>query len=185
MILGLRCGVVELAHHDLEWEVNAADTIKRLKDILGPIAKDIQHIGSTAIRHIRAKPVIDIAVAVWDFDEVLALSPSLDKEGFIFRGWEGSVEKQPIFQCGEYIPEEKNMRLLTHYIHIVLADSLQWYNYINFRDYLNAFPTVAFEYERLKLQLAQENKNDYHSYLKGKQKYIIEIIEAANQWSGL
>ena len=112
MVLGLKCGVAELADHDPEWEVNAADTIKRLWNILGSVAKDIQHVGSSAIRRIKAKPVIDIAVSVWSFEEVLKLSPALEKEGFIFRGWEGKEERQPVFQCGEYIPEEKDMRLL-------------------------------------------------------------------------
>jgi GrpB-like predicted nucleotidyltransferase (UPF0157 family) len=185
MVLGLKCGVAELADHDPEWEVNAADTIKRLWDILGSTAKDIQHVGSSVIRHIKAKPVIDIAVSVWSFEEVLTLSPALEKEGFIFRGWEGKEERQPVFQCGEYIPEEKDMRLLTHYIHIVMADNQQWYNYINFRDYMNAFPAVAFEYEALKLRLAEENKNDYRNYHHGKQNYITEMIKTANHWDDL
>ena len=117
MILGLKSGDVELVDHDPEWEVNAADTIKQLWDIFGLMAKDIQHVGSTAILHIKAKPVIDIAVAVWSFEEALALSPILEEKGFIFRGWEGKDERQPVFQCGEYIPEEKDMRLLTQYIY--------------------------------------------------------------------
>jgi GrpB-like predicted nucleotidyltransferase (UPF0157 family) len=185
MVLGLKCGVVELFDHDPEWEVNAENTMKRLWDILGPTAKDIQHVGSSAIRHIKAKPVIDIAVLVCSFDDILAQIPALEKEGFIFRGWEGSEERQPVFQCGEYIPEENNMRLLTHYIHIVKAGSQQWDNYINFRDYMNAFPAATREYEALKLRLAQENRNAYHSYLNGKQGYIAEIIKTANLWNDL
>jgi GrpB-like predicted nucleotidyltransferase (UPF0157 family) len=183
MRLGLKRGVAELVGHDPEWDVNAADTIKRLWDILGSAAKEIQHVGSTAIRNIKAKPVIDIAVSVFNFDKILTLSPALEKEGFIFRGWEGKEEKQPVFQCGEYIPEEKDMRVLTHYIHVVLADSRQWYNYINLRDYMNAFPAIAHEYEALKLQLAHENKNDYQKYHQGKQNYIADMITAANCWA--
>ena len=101
MALGLKRDMVELADHDPEWERNAADTIKRLWDILGSTAKDVQHVGSTSIRHIKAKPVIDIAVLVWSFEDVLALSPVLEENGFIFRGWEGNDVKQPVFQCGE------------------------------------------------------------------------------------
>jgi GrpB-like predicted nucleotidyltransferase (UPF0157 family) len=185
MVLGLKRGMVELVDHNPEWEVNAVDTIKRLWEILGSTAIDIQHVGSTAIRHIKAKPVIDIAVLVRSFEEVLALSPALEKEGFVFRGWEGEEERQPVFQCGEYIPEEKDMRLLTHYIHIVMAGSRQWDNYINLRDYMNAFPAVASEYEALKLRLAEENKDNYHSYHRGKQDYITEMIKAADRWDGL
>lgn len=184
MILGLKSGMVELAEHNPEWEVNAADTIKCLWDILGSKAIDIQHVGSTAIRHIKAKPVIDIVVLVHRFEEILALTPALEKEGYIFRGWEGKEERQPVFQCGEYIPEDKDMRLLTHYIHIV-KDSQQWENYINLRDFMNAFPAVAFEYETLKLRLAKEYKNNYSNYHHGKQEYIKEIIKVANHWNDL
>lgn len=185
MILGLKNGTLELFEHDIEWEVNASDTIKRLWDILGSTALDIQHVGSTSILHIKAKPVIDIAVSVRSFEDVLALSPILEENGFIFRGWEGKEDRQPRFQCGDYIPEENDMRILTHYVHIVMADSQQWYNYINFRDYMNAFPAAAFEYEALKLRLAKEIKDDgnYLNYHPGKQGYVTEMIEIANQWN--
>ncbi len=182
MLLGLKRGLLELTDHDPDWETNAADTIKRLWGILGPAAIDIQHVGSSAIRHIKAKPVIDIAVSVLNFEDVLMLSPDLEKEGFVFRGWEGNEERQPVFQCGEYIPEENAMGILTHYIHIVLSDNQQWHNYINFRDYMNAFPTVALEYEALKVRLAEDFRTDYSSYHHGKQNYISEMIKKANNW---
>jgi GrpB-like predicted nucleotidyltransferase (UPF0157 family) len=54
--------------------------------------------------------------------------------------------------------------------------------YINFRDYMNAFPAVALEYEALKLRLAAENKNNYPNYHHGKQKYIADMIKTANYW---
>ena len=184
MALGLKAGMVEIVDHDPKWEENAVNTIKRLRSILGSAAIDIQHIGSTAIRHIKAKPVIDIAVLVRNFEEVLALTPALEKGGFIFRGWEGNEDRQPVFQCGEYIPEKKDMRLLTHYIHIVKAGSRQWDNYINFRDYMNEHPAVASEYETLKMRLEKKYKNDYSGYHKGKQDYISAIIKAANRWAG-
>jgi len=183
MPLGLKSGATGLSEHDPQWKVNAADTIKRLWDILGSTAKDIQHIGSTSICHIKAKPVIDIVVSVDNFDDVLELSPILENRGFIFRGWEGTENKQPVFQCGEYISEEKEMRILTHYIHIVKTESQAWHNYINMRDYMNAFPAVALEYETLKLQLANENKNNYYKYHQGKGNYITEMTEIANRWN--
>ena len=64
MNLGLKRGTAELAEHDPEWEILAAKTINRLWYIFGSIAMDIQHFGSTAIKNIKAKPIIDIAVAL-------------------------------------------------------------------------------------------------------------------------
>lgn len=188
MAIGLKRGFVELADHDAEWEILAADTIQRLWRVFGSTGKDIQHVGSTAIRKIKAKPVIDIVVAVEDFDEVLAISPALEENGFIFRGWEGKDKgRQPVFQCGEYVPGEKDMRLLTHYIHIVMAGSKQWHNYVNFRDYMSACPAAAYEYEALKLRLADENKNggSLHNYHIGKQNHVTKMIEIACMWDDL
>ena len=182
MIIGLKRGFVELADHDPEWEKNAAQTIERLRRVFGSAAKDIQHVGSTAIRGIKAKPVIDIAVAVDDFDDVLALSPVLEEQGFICVGWEKDGKIQPTYQCGEFVPGEKLPRVLTHYIHIVVADSQQWHDYINHRDYMNTCPAAASEYESLKLRLARENSDNYHNYFLSKQDYIHEAVELARLW---
>ena len=84
MIIGLKCDVVELVDHKPEWEVLAVETIQRLWHVFGSVAKDIQHVGSTAIMHIKAKPIIDIAVAVDDFgvctDGVYLLQTWIDGE---------------------------------------------------------------------------------------------------------
>ena len=93
--------------HDPKWEENAVNTIKRLRSILGSAAIDIQHIGSTAIRHIKAKPVIDIAVLVRNLSEVLALTPALEKGGFIFRGWEERRTGNPSFNAASIYQKKK------------------------------------------------------------------------------
>lgn len=186
MILGLKRGTITLAFHDPEWEKSAAQTIQQLWEIFGSMAKDIQHIGSTAITGIKAKPVIDIAVAVKNFDEVVDLSPNLEEKGFIFRGFEGK-DRQPVYQCGEFISGEDDMSFLTHYIHVVEADSRQWNSYINFRDYMNSYPVAASEYETLKLRLLDENMDDgnLRKYHMGKQNYVAEMIQVANLWNDM
>ena len=182
MAIGLKRGVVELADHDPEWEKLAAQTIEQLWRVFGSVAKDIQHVGSTAITSIKAKPVIDIAVAVFNFDDVLALSPVLEEQGFICVGWEGDGKVQPMYQCGEFVSGEKLPRILTYFIHIVVADSEQWHDYINHRDYMNACPVAAHEYESLKLRLANENNDNYHNYFLGKQDYIHEAVKIVRLW---
>jgi GrpB-like predicted nucleotidyltransferase (UPF0157 family) len=183
MVLGLKHGMAKLSIHDPKWKVNANEMIKQLWSILGDIANDIQHVGSTSIHNIKAKPVVDIAVSVSSFEKVLELSPVMEENGFIFIGWEGKDEKQPVYQCGEYIPGEKNMEVLTHYIKIKKKDSQEWYDLINFRDYMNAFPVIASQYEALKMELAEKYKDDYRSYHQGKTSFITKMIIAANCWN--
>jgi GrpB-like predicted nucleotidyltransferase (UPF0157 family) len=84
-IIGLKKGIVKLYKHKKQWKKIASDTILSLFEVFGEKAVDIQHVGSTSIVHIKAKPIIDIAVAVNNFDNVKLLIPSLEDIGVIYR----------------------------------------------------------------------------------------------------
>ena len=102
-MIGLKRGTVKLCEHDKEWEVEALNTISRLKKILRNVIKDIQHVGSTSISSIKAKPIIDIAVAVDDFNDILAFEEALKNDGFYYRPNAGaSIKNQLLFACGSY-----------------------------------------------------------------------------------
>ena len=83
---GLARGTVKLVPHQREWDKNAALTIKTLKHLLGDTAIDIQHIGSTAIASISAKPIIDIAVGVGNLQDMMPYVERLGQNGIIFDG---------------------------------------------------------------------------------------------------
>ena len=84
-MIGLRRNTVELQAHQEEWEAQARRTMERLRGILGGAAKDIAHVGSTAVPAIMAKPIIDIAVAAENFQDILAHQEALKAEGFFYR----------------------------------------------------------------------------------------------------
>ena len=85
MNIGLKTGVVKLLPHQTEWETNAEETITLMKTILGDTCIDIQHVGSTSIKHICAKPIIDIAVAVNELADILPYNDVLSKNGIFYR----------------------------------------------------------------------------------------------------
>ena len=145
----MKRGTVYLEPHQSEWERSAEETIRTLKNILGSVAVDIQHIGSTSIRTISAKPIIDIAVAVNDYELVLNKCDELEKAEIVFRFDERP--DQLLFVIGDF---EKDTR--SHHIHVVLYGSDEWNNYINFRDYLNTHIAAAKEYEAVKFRLAEQ-----------------------------
>lgn len=182
MILGLKRGTVSLAPHDPEWERVASETIERLWSIFGDVAKDIQHVGSTAITSIKAKPIIDIAVAVQDFDEVMALSLALEEKGFLYRKRENHEDESLLFAYGDY---SNPGGIVTHFIHVVKIDGSEFINYINFRDYMNTHSTEATAYETLKLRLMDKNPIDpgREKYLSGKKDFIEEKIRLARLWN--
>ena len=168
MPLGLKRGTVQLEAHDKQWDEIAIFIIKTLKSILGDDVIDIQHIGSTAIPVIKAKPIIDIVVGVTNFERVMLHNEQLQKEGIFYRG--SDVEYQILYVMGDM---EKDIR--THHIHVVKWNETEWKNYIHFRDCLNANENIALQYERVKEELESKYADDRVAYTNGKQE-MIDII---------
>lgn len=177
-MIGLKRGTVQLCEHEEAWELEAQNTIARLKKILGAVAKDVQHVGSSSIPSIKAKPIIDIAVAVNDFNDVLAFEKELKADGFYYRP-QANLGEQLLFASGSFYDGTGDLQ--THFIHIVKAGGMDWINYINFRDYLNRTPSAAKEYEELKESLALQAPVDRgrENYLKGKRDFIVYTLRKA------
>lgn len=177
-MIGLKRGTVKLCDHQKEWEIEAQNTISSLKNILGDVIRDIQHIGSTAIKAIKAKPIIDIAIAVDSFEAVLKYEKDLKDAGFYYRP-NSELGEQLLFASGSLYDGTGDLQ--THFIHIVKTDSMDWINYINFRDYLNNNSDIALQYENLKLLLAKQSPidNGREKYLKGKHGFIVYTLRKA------
>ena len=176
MPLGLKRGTVQLEPHDKQWDEIAIQTIKTLKSILGDDAIDIQHIGSTAIPAIKAKPIIDIVVEVTDFDRIMLHNEQLRRKGIFYQ--DSDVECQLLdVECQLlYVMGDMEADIRTHHIHIVKWNGTEWKNYIHFRDYLNANENVALQYEKLKEELESKYADDRIAYTKGKQNMINKIL---------
>lgn len=174
-MVGLKRGIVKLSEYQAIWKVEAEQTAAELKSLLHDVAIDIQHIGSTAIPSIHAKPIIDIAVGVHDLDDIMPYVETLKNRHYIFRGKD--VPGQILFVKGDV---EKGTR--THHVHVVKWNGIEWNNYINFRDYLNAFPEKAKVYDMCKLNLAKQFPKDRSSYTNGKQTLVSALLEEAKEW---
>lgn len=175
MSIGMKRGTVYLESHQPEWGKIAEETVRMIKSILGDAAVDVQHIGSTSIRHIKAKPIIDIAVGVGDYDAVTAKTGEFEKAEIIFR-----IDERPeqlLFVKGDF---ENDTR--THHIHVVLYGSREWNDYLDLRDYLNADKTAAEEYERVKAELAERYPDDRGAYTEGKSEIIASLLKRARAW---
>ena len=174
-MLGLKRGCVALAPHEEAWEAEAARTAELLRKLLGASAAGAEHVGSTAVRGIEAKPIIDIAVAARSLEEIKSTAARLGRYGFIFRGED--VPGQLLF-----VIEDEARGVVTHHIHIVEAGGAAWRDYIGLRDYLNAFPDCAARYGALKRELARRFQADRKSYTAGKADLIAELLAEAREW---
>lgn len=170
---GLKRGTVSLSPHDPEWAGRAREAIGVLREVFGSAAVDIQHIGSTAIEGIQAKPIIDIAVGVRSME-------GLPLERLVERGFQ---ERYNRFSSNLLYVLETPDSIRTHQVHILVYDSLQWHNYVDLRDYMNAFPEKAKEYEELKLRLVEECDNVQTAYTDGKHDYMERTLAEARAYA--
>ena len=174
-MIGLKRGTVRLESHQDLWELEAQEVIKDLREVPGDIALEIQHVGSTAIRSICAKPIVDIAVGVRDLAEVKPLTEVLAKRQIILR--QEDIPGQLLFVKGDFSQDTRS-----HHIHFVRWNDPAWIDYIDFRDYLNANANEAARYEKVKIKLARRFPASRQEYTAGKQRIIAELLRSARQW---
>lgn len=169
-MIGLKRNTVKLYPHSNEWGKVAEVTIRDLKDIFSDKAIDIQHVGSTSIKDIKAKPIIDIAVGVKSFEDVDELIETLEDKGFIHVE-KNDDESQRFFSCGDFDADTR-----THHIHVVIFGDKEWCDYIKFRDTLNNDVSKRRAYEELKLNLEKKYPNNRYEYTEAKADFIRRIL---------
>lgn len=170
--IGLKRGTVKLMEHDYAWELSAQRFIAHLKEILGPVCVDAAHVGSTAVRSIPAKPIIDIALGVRDFDALVRMNEILTLNGIIYRGEDHPGQK--LYVCGDLEND-----FITRHIHAVIHGGVAWENYTKLTAFLNANPADAQAYAVLKRRLAETHPGDRAAYTAGKAEFITELLRRA------
>ncbi|MBR6807550.1 MAG: GrpB family protein [Clostridia bacterium] len=171
-MIGLKKGELMICDHNTEWEIYASSIIHQLKHILGDYAVDIQHIGSTSIKNIKAKPIIDIAIGVNNFSESDIICNLLLTIG-IYKSLGQPFENILLFSKDD----EKGNRLAN--IQVVVHGKEQWNKHILFRDYMNSHADKAKEYENIKLKAIELFPNDVLSYSDYKSLFISDCIHQA------
>lgn len=162
-----------LTPHQPQWKAWAKDEIQELSIILSAYYPTINHIGSTAINNIQAKPIIDILVEISPEVDWLDVKTELETAGYICMSSSGN---RMSFNKG-YTPEGYAEKVFHVHIHII-GDNDE----IIFRDYLNSHSEVAREYEALKFSLLPQFKNDRDGYTNAKTDFIKRVMyDAKNE----
>jgi GrpB-like predicted nucleotidyltransferase (UPF0157 family) len=145
----------------------------RLMNVIAPWVMEIEHVGSTAVPGLAAKPTIDIMAGIRTLDEAPLMIPRLEKIGYIYH------EKYQ-----ESIPERCYLYRMngsghTHHLHIVEMNSEFWCSHLLFRDYLRDHPDVASDYAELKIRLLDEFYDDLEGYTYAKTDFITSVLNLA------
>ena len=169
-MLGLPKGIVKLEAHSELWRKLFAEEAARIREAVGEYVTAIEHVGSTSIGGIAAKPIIDMAVEVESVADGEKCVVPLENIGYEYRGEYGIAGR---FYFVKGAPR-------THHLHMLLSDSAELRNHLFFRDYLRQNPTAAEEYDNLKRKLAEKYPESRNAYLEGKAAFIESVLKIAN-----
>jgi GrpB-like predicted nucleotidyltransferase (UPF0157 family) len=167
-ILGLEHSVVSLSDYTPLWADLYREEEERITAAVGHLIIDLQHIGSTAIPGIKAKPILDMMAGVAQLDKALLCKAPLEALGYDYISNAGIAN--------DYVFGKGTAR--THYLHVVEYGGEKWTNHLCFRDRLRNDPELAQAYESLKEQLSRKFSDSRAKYHEAKLEFINRVTGA-------
>lgn len=157
---------VRLHPYEPSWPIMFSTECLRLNSLLPGVFLQVEHIGSTAVPGMPAKPVIDLLAGV----ESMALARSVAKR-ICTLGYTTSAEfNETLTDRMWFMRWAEGHR--THHLHVVVHDGNVWREHLAFRDALRSSPTLAVRYAELKFQLAAKHSTDREAYTNAKSEFI-------------
>ena len=175
---------IYIADYDPRWPAMFDEERARLDAAIGEWAADIQHVGSTSIPGIAAKPIIDIAVHLnLLVDALKCITPLVEHLQYECLG-EFGIPDRIYFRKGTATPLRGQSAGhdgagRTHQIHMYPLGHDQYAKQITFRDYLRAHPEASREYEALKREFAARHAGDIEAYADAKSDFVQSILRSA------
>ena len=177
---GVILSEIVINEHDEQW----SKTFMLLKQVIEINLTDliikVEHVGSTAVKGLGAKPILDIDIVVKSYEVVPAVIKGLEKIGY-FHQEEWSFKGREAFGRKDTLTpwDGNNTNWMDHHLYVCNKDSNELARHIAFRDYLRSDPEAVAEYDRIKRNLANRAK-DRADYTYGKTDFITKILERAN-----
>jgi GrpB-like predicted nucleotidyltransferase (UPF0157 family) len=163
---------IRIADYDQHWPLLYEQEEIRLQATLSPVLLSIEHIGSTSVSGLAAKPIIDMLAGVGNLEDIAEHVPALDLLGY------EDARINPAFRRRMFCKGRYNEG--SHHLHVVVFGSDQWLSPLRFRDYLRTHGPERTEYAELKRQLARIHETDLDAYSEGKGAFVEAILAAAS-----
>lgn len=163
-----------IVDYDPHWPLWYAQEQQRLLALLHPLNVTLEHIGSTSVPGLAAKPILDISVGLADRDEINDYGDALRVLGY------QEVPIHPIFERRLFCKGGYNEG--THHLHVTIYGTQVWAEPILLRDYLRAHPAMATAYAQVKREAAARHQNDLNGYHDHKSEFITQMMEQAHAW---
>lgn len=169
--LGLQRGRVELRSHHVAWGQAFQDERERLAEIVGSKEYSFEHVGSTSVEGLPAKPILDIALLVKQPELISRLRSTLCSNGYIYRGNHSE-------NGGHLFVFESSPNIRSIHLHAVLEGDPQWDAYLKFRWIMRSNARLRTKYGRLKADLAAELADDRASYTAAKAEFLQAVLSS-------
>ncbi len=166
----MRTESVIVVPYDEAWKPAFEEIKKEIEGAIGELIIGIEHVGSTSVEGLSAKPCIDIDVIIKDYEIFDAVVSRLETIGYIHEGNLGIRDR-------EAFKYSNKPHLQKHHLYVCPQHSEELYRHITFRDFLRSNPEAVKKYGRVKEAAAQLFPDDIDKYIEYKSPCIEELYE--------
>lgn len=159
--------------------------------MLGELIVGIEHVGSTAIGNIAAKPILDIDLVINDYSVFPEVIKKLESLGYRHNGDQGVPQREAFKRVDENVPWYRNgSSWMNHHLYVCPEDSLELSRHVAFRDFLNQHEEERMKYEEIKKEIESRSNGDRKTYAKIKEQegscsaFVESILKKAEQVAG-
>lgn len=164
---------IDVVPYDRTWPTRFVNLRRRLVTELGPVAVRVEHVGSTAVPGLAAKPIVDVQVSVAD----------VEAEATYLRGIERVAAPLRSREPGHRYFRPAGNSVRDVHVHVCNAGSTWERDHLLFRDYLRAHPDARDAYGLLKSELASRYGDDRLAYTDAKSTFILDSLDEALEWA--
>jgi len=170
--------LLQLETYKPQWKVEFEQLCYVFSEVLHDIPVTIEHVGSTAIPGMIAKPILDIDIIPEKAETLTVITKQLKQVGYLFKNEQGVKDRFVFKQTNLFIPATNtNKKWMTHHLYVCLSNSLALKNHLLFRDALLKDEELAHKYYQLKTELLAEKGMTRETYNKRKTDFILSVLE--------
>ena len=166
---------VRIVDYDPSWPALAAEELRRIGEALGPCAARLEHVGSTAVPGLAAKPILDLHLSFGALEPRARYVEPLERLGYLFV----PAPESPDYHFFAKPPE----RPRTHHLHVGEVGSAHEFRHVAVRDFLRSHDGEAARYAALKRQVVERHPQDRLAYIEGKEQYVAGLEARAVAWA--
>jgi GrpB-like predicted nucleotidyltransferase (UPF0157 family) len=166
---------IRVVEYDPAWPRMAEEELGRVEEAVGAWAVRLEHVGSTAVPGLAAKPIVDLQLSVVAMESRERYVVALQGLGYLF----APAPDQPDHHFFAKPPE----RPRTHHLHVCAAHGEQEHRHLAVRDFLRAHAGEAAAYAALKREIVARHPQDRLAYIDGKDAYVAALEQRALRWA--